>query len=63
MKIERSSTLKAQLAEASALRATLIEQLTQDLDAGPAKKKSKKKEPKNPFLHNIELSAEGFDLF
>lgn len=60
MKIERSNVVQSQLAEATTLRNKLISQLTQALDTGAVKGRSKKKAPKNQFLHNIELSAEGF---
>jgi hypothetical protein len=60
MKIERNTAVQVQLAEGITLRTKLISQLTQALETVPVKGRNKKKESKNQFLHNIELSAEGF---
>lgn len=60
MKIHRSPTVVAQLAESTALRTKLIDKLTAALGSSIKKSRSKKPEPKNPLLQTIELSAEGF---
>jgi hypothetical protein len=56
MKIERSTEIKIQLAEAMRLRANLIDYLYKCLHSQGIKKG----EVQNPFLQTIEFSAEGF---
>ena len=55
----RSESVVAQLTEAQTLRTKLLSQLLPVLAPAP-NKKTKKKEPRDPFLQTLELSAEGF---